>query len=230
MLADKDRKKLWGRAGARCAKCNLELTRVEGIDSIVGDEAHIRSGNKTGPRYDGSYAEDLVAGYENRILLCKIDHKLIDDNESVFTTSVLTNMKAEHEKRVARALNPSTDGWIRPVEIELVQDGTQMVNLVFGASAYLLGNDHPRTEEERTAVGCFLQSVHDWGDISGDIGEIGRIDAATDLHAQMEDLWKLGFVVFAGLGVKRYRPDFDLPTVYVHIVRIGSVDVRPESS
>ena len=46
------RKRLWGRAGFRCAFCNSELTTIEGVDTIIGEEAHIHSPNHGGPRYD----------------------------------------------------------------------------------------------------------------------------------------------------------------------------------
>jgi hypothetical protein len=35
--------------------CNLELTQVDSVDSIVGDEAHIRSRREAGPRHELSY-------------------------------------------------------------------------------------------------------------------------------------------------------------------------------
>lgn len=56
---DIDRKRLWGRAGARCSMCRTSLTEVEGEDSIVGEEAHIRSGRAGGPRYDPCMPTEL---------------------------------------------------------------------------------------------------------------------------------------------------------------------------
>lgn len=66
MAGDVDRKKLWGRSGSRCAMCDLELTQVGDVDTIVGDEAHIRSKTPNGPRYDPDYPSDKVDTYEIR--------------------------------------------------------------------------------------------------------------------------------------------------------------------
>src|SRR5262249_42781807 len=74
-ITDKTRKLLWGRSGNRCALCRNELImdRTPADDeSIVGDEAHIHSGQEGGPRYDPNFPQDRIDKYDNLILLCKI--------------------------------------------------------------------------------------------------------------------------------------------------------------
>lgn len=219
MASHVDRKRLWGRSGSRCAMCNVELTQVNGVDSIVGDEAHIRSRSDAGPRFDANYPTDQLDGYANLVLLCKIHHKLVDDNAAVFPADLLVAMKRRHELRVTEALNAKKDAWLHPAELSLVGDGTQLMAMVGSAAAYSLGNDHPETDEEREAIGSFLQSVQDWGDISGEIGAAGRVDAAAHLHEQLVLLQRLGYIVLAGVGDYRLLPDFVVPAVAVRIVR-----------
>lgn len=98
----KTHKLLWGRSGNRCAICKTELI-VESDDprddpSIVGDEAHIvaRSESFTRGDFDSLTAEERDS-YSNLILVCKRDHKQIDDQPHSFTVERLRQVKAAHE-------------------------------------------------------------------------------------------------------------------------------------
>lgn len=80
-ISDRDRKILWGRSGERCAICRRKLVadrRGRDSESAVGDEAHIVARSPGGPRFR-EMEEGVVDSYENRILLCKVDHKVVDD-------------------------------------------------------------------------------------------------------------------------------------------------------
>lgn len=106
----KTRKKLWGRAANRCAfpNCKRELVMdaTETDDeSIVGDECHIIARSSSGPRGDSTLKKDQRNNYNNLILLCKVHHKLIDDQENKYTVSKLKKMKVNHEKWVKETLN-----------------------------------------------------------------------------------------------------------------------------
>lgn len=105
-ISDRTRKLLWGQSGNRCARCFrvLSVDETELDDpSIVGEECHIISGRR-GPRADANFPADNIDEYGNLILLCRIDHKTVDDQERAFGASVLRAMKAAHERKVARAL------------------------------------------------------------------------------------------------------------------------------
>jgi len=106
-LSDRDRKLLWGGAGRRCARCRRKLV-VEAVngdrESIVGDEAHIIAEAIDGPRgRDGDRTN--LESYGNAILLCKVDHKIVDDQPSAFPVAALLQMKAGHERWVDEALD-----------------------------------------------------------------------------------------------------------------------------
>lgn len=98
-MSDRDRKILWGRSGNRCAICKISLVAERTSrdrESVVGDEAHIAADSPLGPRYgEGDPAK--VGAYENRILLCKVDHKMVDDQWHEYTSERLLRIKAEHE-------------------------------------------------------------------------------------------------------------------------------------
>ena len=101
----KTHKILWGRSGNQCAICKNELIFDSGDPnddpSIVGDEAHIiaRSESFTRGDYDALSPEERDH-YSNLILVCKTDHKRIDDQAAQFTVERLRKIKAEHELEV----------------------------------------------------------------------------------------------------------------------------------
>src|SRR3982074_1502508 len=72
-------------------------------EAVVGDEAHIAARSAACPRY-GECPPDMVDRYENLILLCRVDHKKIDDQPQHYTTARLRQAKAEHETWVEHAL------------------------------------------------------------------------------------------------------------------------------
>ena len=78
-ISEPARKMLWGRSGSRCAICRAPLIREAtrgGPESVVGEEAHIIS--ETGPR-PGDLLKGDRDGYENRILLCRDHHKIVEN-------------------------------------------------------------------------------------------------------------------------------------------------------
>lgn len=133
----KTRKILWARSGNQCAICKTELI-VSSEDSnddasVVADEAHIVAQSESFTRGDyGSLSEDERDQYSNLILLCKNDHKLIDDQPSSYTVERLRELKAGHESEVRSRLTPRArkqqeddvtysgyvDGWQRLVDLD----------------------------------------------------------------------------------------------------------------
>lgn len=111
-----NRKLLWGRAGNRCAfpGCFQSLTEnlnteesdlLAQVGVVMGEEAHIKSGQVSGPRYDPTYTK--VDDYENLILLCPTHHTLIDKNSGVgFSVDDILAMKGDHERGVEEKLGP----------------------------------------------------------------------------------------------------------------------------
>jgi hypothetical protein len=123
-ISDRDRKILWGRSGNRCALCRriLVAERTSGDDdAVVGDEAHIAAQSPGGPRY-GECAPSAVNSYENLILLCKVDHKMVDDQKQHFTSARLLQTRKEHEAWVEHILDglPEPPGDPRHVNNPLI--------------------------------------------------------------------------------------------------------------
>ena len=104
-ISIKSRKMLWGRSGNCCAfpECRKELVmEVEDSNnvSIIGEEAHIVAKGKKGARGNGVLTSAERDQYENLILLCRLHHKIIDDNPSLYPIQKLHVLKNEHEQWV----------------------------------------------------------------------------------------------------------------------------------
>lgn len=111
IITDKTRKLLWGHSGSCCAFCKGKLIMDEtpqDDESVVGDECHIVSGNPNGPRYDPEFPIDKIDSYLNLILLCRIHHKMIDDQPKKFSANFLHRLKENHERWVAETLESAT--------------------------------------------------------------------------------------------------------------------------
>lgn len=95
-ISDKTRKMLWGRSGNRCSICKIELVveaTTKDDPSIIGEECHIISGQVNGPRYNTELNKNNIDTYDNLILLCRVHHKMIDDQQETYTEHVLKQMK-----------------------------------------------------------------------------------------------------------------------------------------
>lgn len=101
---------LWGRSGSRCAMPNcreeLVMDATETDDeSLIGEECHIIARRPDGPRGDAAVPEEKLDAYENLILLCRIHHKIIDDQANTYSVKYLKKIKATHEKWVRESLS-----------------------------------------------------------------------------------------------------------------------------
>jgi hypothetical protein len=146
-ISDRDRKILWAKSGNRCAICKASLV-VEKTASdpaaVVGDEAHIVARSAGGPRA-GLQQESKLDSYENLILLCKVDHKTVDDQPNEYTIERLHTIKSHHEGWVRQALGreslaPETELWSRAASLRLVADPSfgpvQLALLVSGRAVW----------------------------------------------------------------------------------------------
>ena len=119
-------------------------------ESIVGDECHIVSAVSSSLRHDPEFPREKLNDHANLLLLCKVHHKLIDDQQSEYTASHLAKIKTDHEKWVSEQLDSSRSR-TRPLRVRRVAENTP---------AFLrrirLGQGTPRHRHERL---CFRSSL-----------------------------------------------------------------------
>lgn len=109
-ISSKTHKILWGKSGNKCSfpdcKIDLVMQKSETDDhSIVGEEAHIVGRSKNGPRGISKLEIEERDKYKNLILLCRVHHKLIDDQEQKYTVEILHQYKNKHEDWVRKNLS-----------------------------------------------------------------------------------------------------------------------------
>lgn len=188
-------------------KCELIMeATISDDESVIGDECHIISKEKNGPRHNPAYPQAKMNSYENLILLCRTHHKMIDDQSSTYSTDILKLMKTNHEKWVSESLNSKGEE-SKPVTVRRlkknipdflvrISSGKELFNIIDGTScAY---HDHPELHDEYEVdlVGSFLQELIDWGDMLSDIGAGERVSLEYNFSKKLEELDQVGFLVF----------------------------------
>ena len=149
----KSHKMLWGRAGNRCAfpNCQQELVMDEtGTDdaSLIGEECHIVARSPDGPRGDDSYSKDKIDKYANLILMCRVHHKIIDDQPGTYNVAFLGDLKERHEKWVRESLEGFDVDRQRDEEVyaDYAEKWVELAHLNNWKawSSFVLSSSHPR--------------------------------------------------------------------------------------
>lgn len=213
-ITNKTRKILWGRSGNRCAICKHDLiinATEENEEAVVGDECHIISPQQNGPRHDPTFPEEKLNSYENLILLCRTDHKMVDDQEATYTPDILRRMKSNHEVWISERLTDRRKP--KPLKIRRIKQnipaylvrlttGKEVFDIVSSAYALSINNDELNSLDEVDLVGQFFQEISDWSDISGDLEPTDRVKVGYELTKLLNELENNGFFVFGGREVQ----------------------------
>lgn len=238
-INDKARKILWARSGNRCAICKRELVIDETPTdkaSIVGEECHIISGKKGGPRYHPIIPDDLLDSYGNLLLLCRVDHKMVDDQQENFSADVLRLMKANHESWVFERLrhqeffpNPKLKRIKNNISQYLVRvrNGQELRSLVSRTFMMNFGNVLPRNEQEVRLLADFFDEIKDWADLVSGLDPGESIKAEYRISEHLEELETAGFLVFIALEIQILdgAPDgpVDWPVAHIRAIRPENV-------
>lgn len=238
-ITDKTRKILWGKSGNKCAICKQELVRENNFQSnysIIGEECHIISGKKNGPRYDPSFPVEKLDSYENLILLCASDHKMIDDFSEIYTVEKLRQIKEQHEKWVSKNIYgedmvPKIKLIKQKIPDYLIQinSGKELLNITEGAHAFSYDYDNIEKEEELRIISSFLDDVYDWGDLAYELGPGAYLKIEYDFTKYIETLSKYGLSVFGGRIVKIFEKEdgkiFDWITAIIKVLHANNSSI-----
>lgn len=246
-ITDKTRKVLWGRSGNRCAICRQRLvvdeTSVD-AESVVGDECHINSGAPGGPRFDAAVEPQQIDDLSNLLLLCRVHHKMVDDQFETYTTDLLRSIKSNHERWVDAKFEESEG--LPPVRIRRfktevpsllapMNSGAELLSLVSGCHGSYQTHSDDLTDDEVELVGGFLQSMKDWVDAASDLEPLDRLRSAKSLNEELEELKHHGFHVFAARERQRLEGGIGAPSDFFvfHVAVARQNDpsiVRPDES
>jgi hypothetical protein len=170
-------------------------------EAVVGDECHIVAQHPGGARA----TEPLSVGiddYQNLILLCKADHKRVDDQPAHYTPERLRELKTAHERRFARTDDPPPvrvvdDPTVDPAVPERVGSGGDLWNAIAQAHSWRFNHPNAASDSEAEILACALDSISDWAQASSDIGPGDSVRAARALGEELDALTQLGLVVYA---------------------------------
>jgi 5-methylcytosine-specific restriction endonuclease McrA len=208
-ITDRTRKILWARSGNLCAYCRRVL--VEDGDelsdqSVVGDECHIIGEKPGAARGHIGIGRDDLDEYDNLVLLCKVHHKLVDDQPEAYPVDRLREMKATHELWVKEKLARQPGG--KQPHFALLfrlRMGKELSNLIGGSDGFLLDHDEAETEEEARMIGGFLQNIRDSGEIWSDMETSQQVEASFSLTQEIKDIEAAGFLIFGTLEQRKSR-------------------------
>ncbi|MDP3654377.1 MAG: HNH endonuclease signature motif containing protein [Rhodoferax sp.] len=244
-ISDKTRKILWGRSGNRCSICRQRLvvdeTTVD-AGSVVGDECHINSGASNGPRHDAAIDPQRIDDLANLLLLCRVHHKMVDDQFETYTATLLSAIKANHERWVDSKLKESEDPpslRVRrfkneiPALLQAARSGQDLFNLASECHGSYQHHSDDLSDDEVEVVGGFLQNLKDWVDIASDLEPIDKVRAVKSLTDELQELKDQGFLVFAAKERQRLEGGISAPSdffvLHVSVVRENDAGiVRPE--
>lgn len=206
-------------------------------ESVIGDECHIISRQPNGPRYDPNYPEDQLDSHENLVLLCRVHHKMVDDQHETYAVDILSRIKSTHEFQVSQKLsdNPQPGpAKFRRVKENIpdilvpLRSGRDVLCIVERTYAGSFDHEELNSEKEVDAVARFFQEVRDWGDADDEPAE--RVRVAYKLSNLLIELGSLGLRVFGGRETWILEDGIggsvNSPVSILHIVRQDSKEIK----
>lgn len=242
-ITDKTRKVLWGRSGNRCAICRKPLVidaTAQDNHSIVGDECHIHSGAPNGPRHDSAVNANVIDEVDNLLLLCRVHHKMVDDQFETYSADLLRTIKCNHEQWVnAKFEEELPQEKIRhvrfksemPTHLLLIESGYELFNSVAGCYGHYPYHSDDLFDDEIELVGGFIQDVKDWADLGADLEPIEKLRAGKALSEEINQLKQIGFRVFSAKEKQQLRggvnPPSDFYVYHIAVIRESDATIVP---
>ncbi|WP_291593369.1 HNH endonuclease signature motif containing protein [Bacteroides sp.] len=205
-ITDKTRKLLWGKSGNRCSICKTELFTNKDNETIfnLGEECHIISSKKNGPRHK-SEIEDYDL-YDNLILLCRNHHKEIDELTDTYTEELLRYVKKNHENWVRKTINKAiNEKEEAPRFLARITSGKELLRIITDSHGYRTDYDEPINEEEVQYIGNIFQTLTDYGDISYVFEPYDRIQVGHELNDLLKDIEEKGYFLFGEENIEKRK-------------------------
>lgn len=206
----KTRKILWSKSGNRCAVCKRQLVQrlpKQEKDFIVGEECHIISAKPDGPRGNEKTLNDYDT-YDNLILLCANDHKLIDEFPETFTVKVIENIKSNHENWIEATIEKDLEEYLKTTnniellnEIKVISD---IDNIVQGSHFYFYDLTSITDDNAMIEASELFDELRDYSDIYSDIDIASRTQFLIDCIKTIKLLNEKGINFYGKSIVREY--------------------------
>lgn len=215
-ISDKSRKILWARSGNACAICRRVLivnkTNAD-AESVIAEECHIVSPASNGPRYELNYPAEKINDIDNLILLCRVHHKMVDDQTEEYTIEKLRKFKVDHEKWVEQKIreNPAKPQPLVvkrfekniPKNLTRIFSGSELFDLASGMHAHSYEHEEDLTEDEISLIGGFCDELNDWVDIGPELSVTDQMQAKKRINDMFKELDAANFWVFVGIEIRK---------------------------
>lgn len=199
----KTRKILWSKSGNRCAFCKRTLVEKPlNLESnfIVGEECHIVSSKANGPRGKFEKLNDYDI-YDNLILLCANEHKLIDEFPETFTVEIIRNIKTNHENWIYSVIEKGVEEHIKTINnIELLEEikrTNDIDNIILG-SPHLYFFDLTSITDDKTYTEIYelFDDIRDYADTYPNIEIAFRTSCLLDYLERIKQFNERGIKFF----------------------------------
>jgi len=240
-ISEKTRKLLWGRSGNRCAVCRQELVidaTSTSDDSVVGDECHIVSGASRGPRHDPAMNIAGSDSADNLILLCRVHHKIVDDQYETYTVKALRILKNNHESWVSSTLEQRNERpqvrCVRiktniPTHLARVRSGADLFSLTGGACAGSYDHDGLQSEEEVDLVARVFEEAKEFGECSSDDDVGQHVKQSYRMTGLIRELEGAGLWLFGARELQRLEGGDSgpaaWPVCYLRVIRSENPEI-----
>ena len=111
-------KLLYVRSGNECAypDCQHPIFNDNGL--YIAQLCHINAANEGGERYDSKESDEERRSPDNLLFMCHRHHKETDDEE-IFTTDILRELKLKHEEKYTEKGKEANQNMIRQIQYEI---------------------------------------------------------------------------------------------------------------
>jgi len=192
------------------------------VDAVVGDECHIVGRTPTSARAGEPIPDGDMDGYDNLILLCASDHRLIDSQPGRFPTATVCELKGAHERWVEQSLQVSVRAQSETVQLRMThaRTGKELLDAVAGDDALQFDYCEPHDADEEAAIAELSGELQDC-DIISELGGAERVRTASRMSELLRRLGEHGMFAWWG-HVTRQWPTPAGPMPY----RLAVIEVR----
>lgn len=232
----KTRKILWSKSGNRCAICKRQLVQKLPIvddNFIIGEECHIISSKADGPRGQLGNLKDFDT-YENLILLCANDHKLVDEFPETFTVEIIKNIKLNHEKWIEEAIEKDLEEYIKVINnAELLEEITHRAlidNILRGSHFNFFDITSISDDKNSLQVSELIDNFRDYTDIYSDLEYSHMNKILMGYMNEIKRFNELGIRFFGKQLIREYKfPNIPNAEYKIAFIVAFEVNANPHS-
>lgn len=210
-ISVKTRKILWSKSGNRCAICKNPLVHkmeLENANFIVGEECHIVSSKENGPRGRSRKLKNYDE-YENLILLCANDHKLIDEFPETFTIEIIESIKDNHELWIESAIEKDLHEYIKSINniefLDEIKTQSDIEVILQNSHFYLFDFSSLKNDLDKIKVSELFDDFRDYGDFYSDLEYSNKTKILINYVDFMKEMNNKGIRFFGKSIIREYK-------------------------